>query len=119
MGDSNPDWEVGKFLTERVSEPHVPDVAGAVEYRQESGGPRMTLAILHEYRPNQGDAWVYTLDELARYFERVQSERKQDVPELQGTGELLELAEQEPSPLAQDTIGPYLQTIQLLGQRTA
>ena len=36
-------------------------------------GRQMTVAILHEFVPNVGDAWTYTLDELGRYFERVQS----------------------------------------------
>ena len=120
LGDGlNPDLEVGRFLTGRIPEPHVPDVAGAIEYRREGDGPPMTLAILHEYRANQGDAWVYTLDELSRYLERVQSERMQDVAELRETAELLELAEREPPELAQETIGSYLKAIQLLGQRTA
>ena len=53
--------------------PHVPEVAGALEYRSDSGR-QMTIAVLHEFVPNVGDAWTYTLDELARYFERVQSQ---------------------------------------------
>ena len=33
----------------------------------------MTLAVLHEFVDNVSDAWTYTLDELGRFAERVQS----------------------------------------------
>ncbi|MEX2170577.1 MAG: maltose alpha-D-glucosyltransferase [Pirellulales bacterium] len=68
---SNPDFEIGRQLTEHESIAHVPRVGGAIEYRT-TAGKLMTLAILHEYVPNVGDAWTYTLDELDRYFERMQ-----------------------------------------------
>ncbi len=115
----NPDLEIGKFLTERVPQPNVPDVAGAVEYRQEGGGPSMTLAILHEFRANEGDAWVYTLDELGRFIERIQSAGEYTPSAIEEHAGLLELAQREPPPLARETIGPYLQIAELLGQRTA
>ncbi|MBW3599079.1 MAG: putative maltokinase, partial [Planctomycetes bacterium] len=69
----NPDLEIGRFLTEKAPLEHVPHVAGALEYVA-GKGETMTAAILHQYVPNQGDAWVFTLDELSRYLERVQSE---------------------------------------------
>jgi maltose alpha-D-glucosyltransferase/alpha-amylase len=69
----NPDFEIGRKLTEQANLPHVPKVAGALEYR-DSGNRQMTLAILHEFIPNVGDAWTFTLDELGRYFELVQSQ---------------------------------------------
>ena len=141
----NPDFEIGRQLTEREQFPHVPQVAGALEYHSESGR-QLTLAVLHEYVLNVGDAWIYTLDELVRYFERVQSY----TPELAVTdtaieaaaaeisnatlptapateqeldrasksqGALLDLVEIEPPQLAQETIGGYLYSAELLGQR--
>ena len=64
----NPDWEVGRFLTEKTAFAHTAPVAGALEYRGKQGEP-VTVAILHAFVPNQGDAWRYTLDVLDRYFE--------------------------------------------------
>jgi maltose alpha-D-glucosyltransferase/alpha-amylase len=66
----NPDLEIGRQLTEEHPLPHVPDVAGAVEYHT-AGGQTMTVAILQEFVENIGDGWTYTLEELGRYFERV------------------------------------------------
>ncbi len=143
----NPDFEIGRQLTERDRFPHVPKIAGALEYRGDSGR-QATLAVLHEYVPNVGDAWRYTLDELVRYFERVQSHTPEtgvsDVaaetavadpttttPATYGTdtvnelerakkfqGALLDLLDVEPPPLAQETIGGYLYSAELLGRRT-
>ena len=61
----NPDLEIGRHLTEHHDLAIVPKVAGAAEYQVQSG-ERITLAVLHEFVPNVGDAWTYTLDELAR-----------------------------------------------------
>lgn len=156
----NPDLEIGRFLTERVPLKHAPDVAGALEYTM-GHGDVITVAILNEYLPNQGDAWDYTLDELGRYIERVRS-AEADVPlwaqssmlpasegrdgadtrhsRLDTTAEsgaspqtevlaeivpppqcvsLVKLAEREPPHLAREIIGHYLESAELLGQRTA
>jgi maltose alpha-D-glucosyltransferase/alpha-amylase len=154
----NPDLEVGRFLTERAPLASVPGVAGALEYKPVQG-EAMTFAVLHEYVTNQGDAWVFTLDELGRYIERVQA--APDMMPLPGDGEtpdvasrlvdprasdngqparssesfapedaaqtlrhaknmtLLELSERDPPDLARELIGYYLESAELLGQRTA
>ncbi len=116
----NPDLEIGRFLTERAAFPHVPKVAGAIEYRRGRSRPR-TLAILQEYVPNQGDAWRYTLDELGRFYERaltVPAEERDEVVLPRETG-VLRLAGQTPPAEAIEAIGPYLGSARLLGQRTA
>jgi maltose alpha-D-glucosyltransferase/alpha-amylase len=127
----NPDFEIGRELTEHAQLPHVPKVAGQLEYRDESGR-QMTVAILHEYIPNVGDAWTYTLDELGRYFERVQSlevsgfrvpgsgtEKEQQAIDIVLPASLKDLMELSPPPLARDTVGGYLHSAELLGRRTA
>ena len=112
----NPELELGRFLTERTPFAHVPPTAGTLEYRRGRGTP-MTLGILSGFVPNEGDAWRYTLDTLGRYYERVLTE-KAPPPTVPRRG-LLELAEEEMPPLAQELIGPYLESARLLGQRTA
>ncbi len=114
----NPDLEIGRYLTEVQAFESVPSVAGALEYRKGRAKP-ITLAILQNFIPNEGDAWRYTLDVLGSYFERVMVEQadltKVPVP----TQPLLDLAELEIPELAYETIGTYLGSAQLLGQRTA
>jgi len=115
----NPDLEVGRYLTEKTDLTCVPQVAGALEYRT-ADGPRYTLAVLHEYVANMGDAWVYTLDELGRYLERIESELPGPPPGAAlPSASLLELAERVPTVPAQEMIGPYLSSADLLGRRTA
>jgi maltose alpha-D-glucosyltransferase / alpha-amylase len=78
----NPDLEIGRFLTEVARFEHVPPLAGALQYRRKDGqrGEPFTVALLHGYVENQGDAWRYTLDFLSRFFERVLSRTSTDVP---------------------------------------
>ena len=100
----NPDFEIGRFLTDRIGFTSVPKTAGAIEYR-EAEGASFTLAMLQQLVPNQGDGWRITLDELARYYER---------------GSL------DPAPAgggmhsaARETIGIHLDYAATLGKRTA
>ena len=116
----NPDLEIGRYLTEQTDLSCVPKVAGALEYKDKKG-TRFTLAVLHQFVPNEGDAWVYTLDELDRYFEHIKSELTGSAPaeDMLPRGSLVELIDQEPPELARHVIGTYLESTELLGRRTA
>ncbi len=114
----NPELEVQQFLTERAGFRHVPAVAGAVHYRRSWGQP-MTLAVLEQYVPNEGDAWRLTLDSLSGYFDRVLTGqvKLQDLPAVSRS--LLQTAGVEiPAPV-QELIGPYFETAKLIGRRSA
>jgi maltose alpha-D-glucosyltransferase/alpha-amylase len=112
----NPDAEIGRFLTEEMPFPYISPVAGTIEYRAKKGKP-VSLATLQVFVPNQGDAWQYTLDSLNRYFQYVLAHPTVQVPPIPHKHMLSLL--KEPPALAQDTIGPYLVSAQLLGKRTA
>jgi maltooligosyltrehalose trehalohydrolase len=113
----NPDLELGRFLTERTSFPHIARVAGALEYYRDTGEPT-TVGILHGFIPNRGDAWGYTLEALDRSFTAARAQQSGEhttVPHQP----LLTLAEEDVPPLASALIGPYLASARLLGRRTA
>ena len=112
----NPDVEIGKFLTENTSFTNISQVAGALDY-QRGRGKSFSIAILQSFIPNEGDAWVYTLDFLERYFGEVMTHATVQAPPIPRKP-LLSLLK-EPPTLAKETIGPYLASAQLLGQRTA
>ncbi|HEX9446224.1 MAG TPA: maltose alpha-D-glucosyltransferase [Candidatus Binatia bacterium] len=112
----NPDLEIGRFLTEKAGFGHIPPFAGALECQKEKGEP-LTLGILQGFVPNQGDAWGYTLDSLQGYFEACLAKRIEGAPPLP-QAHVLDLMEKEIPPLAQEMIGPYLRSAELLGQRT-
>jgi maltose alpha-D-glucosyltransferase / alpha-amylase len=113
----NPDLEIGRFLTTKEF-PHVPHLAGALEYRREDG-QWLSLGILSEFIPNAMDAWEYTLDTLARYYDRVQSLPLEDSAVPQVESDILKLAGREIPPLMSDLIATYQELARLLGNRTA
>ncbi len=112
----NPELEIGRFLTERTAFPYISQVAGALEYHRKKS-KIITLATLQSFIPNQGDAWQYTLDSLNRYFQYVLAHPTVQVPPIPQK-HLWPLLK-EPPALAQETIGPYLISVHLLGRRTA
>jgi trehalose synthase-fused probable maltokinase len=61
---TNPEREMTGFLTARARFPHVPQLAGAVEYLP-AEGEAVTLAVLHRFAPNRGDGWSWALGHLA------------------------------------------------------
>jgi maltose alpha-D-glucosyltransferase/alpha-amylase len=112
----NPDVEIGQFLTENTPFINISQVAGSLEYHRGRHKP-LSLAILQSFVPNEGDTWEYTLDFLGRYFEESLAHATVQAPPIPNKP-LLSLPKEPPS-LAQETIGPYLASAQLLGQRTA
>jgi maltose alpha-D-glucosyltransferase / alpha-amylase len=115
----SPDVEIGRYLAGRVE--HVPELVGTIDHQRGVGEEPATVAMLQRFVPNEGDAWVHTLDELERFSERVLS----DPPDAGGRSvpgarsSALTLAAKEIPDAAHDALGPYLDSAILLGTRTA
>jgi maltose alpha-D-glucosyltransferase/alpha-amylase len=112
----NPDLEIGRFLTERKSFAHIPQVAGALEYYGHNGEPA-TLAILTGYVHDQRNAWQYTLDVLDRYFELALAKQGVEIPLIHKS--LIDMVDEDIPIQIQEMMNSYIETAQLLGQRTA
>ncbi len=112
---SNPDLEIGRFLTEKRF-PHVPGVVGAIEAHQNKHP--LALAILQEFVPSEGDCWKYTIDSVGRFYERVLTGQLPNDETLRVEETLLDLSERELPDFAGEYIGTYLELARLLGQRT-
>ena len=97
----NPDFEIGRFLSERTGFDRIPKTAGAIEFDWSGAGPT-TLAILQALVLNQGTGWEHALGELESYYDRVS--RRTDDPS---------------GPDAAETVGAYLDAAATLGRRTA
>ncbi len=93
----NPEFEIGRFLTEVVHYPNCVPVAGVLQHRGADGGVT-TLALVQAYVVHQGDGWDYTLAYLQRQLEFLRG-RAEAMPE--------------------DVHGAYVGLIATLGQRTA
>jgi len=59
------DYEVGAFLTFRARFPHVPPLAGAIEYVP-AAGEVTTLGTLQRYVPSHGDGWSWVVGQLGQ-----------------------------------------------------
>jgi maltose alpha-D-glucosyltransferase/alpha-amylase len=96
----NPDLEISQHLAN--AHPPVAPLAGHIEWRRPGAEPA-TLAVLHQYVPNQGTAWQLALDQLSLFYERVAAlsqEQRHPLPPVRprldpvvedGAGQLLEL----------------------------
>jgi maltose alpha-D-glucosyltransferase/alpha-amylase len=114
---TNPDLEIGRFLTERIPFPHTPPLAGWFELRKGRNEPA-SLAILKGLVTNEGDAWRYTLDSLGGYFEEIMTRHPTADPANVPETSLIELSESEIPQSAQELLGGYISCAQLLGKRT-
>jgi maltose alpha-D-glucosyltransferase/alpha-amylase len=114
----NPDFEIGRFLTEASRFDRIPRVAGAFEYQRADGG-RYIIGILQELIASQGDGWAHAIAELGRYYERASARMCSPDP-LEPDGRApLALIEDSPPPTVLETIGTYLHAAAMLGRRTA
>jgi maltose alpha-D-glucosyltransferase / alpha-amylase len=94
---TQPELEIGRYLTEVARFPNAVPLAGHVEHVAPDGTVT-TLALLQAYVSNQGDGWTYTQNYLGRYLET--------------------RPEGEPVTAA-DTHGAYLALVAILATRTA
>ncbi len=116
----NTDLEVTRFLNEETAFRNTPELAGAIEYRNDRSEPT-TLAVLQKYTPNSGDAWNYTLDAIGRFFERILSDpgATERVAKATPSDALVDLAGKPSPDVAQEFIAAYLADAEMLGRRTA
>jgi len=114
----NPDFEIGRFLTERKF-PRTPALGGALQYLR-SGLEPGTLAIVQAAVKHQGSGWDYTLDDLRRYYEGVVTRLKSTRREARNDQEAREGldAANGPPPFFTRLEHLYLQTATTLGRRT-
>ena len=113
----NPDLEIGRFLTEGGF-PHTAPLLGALEYCRGARTEPRTIGVVYGYVPNEGDAWHYTLDQLSIYYESALRTIPDELTELPAWPSDLSADAPIPAEVA-DAIGPFLDSAELLGRRTA
>ena len=114
----NPDLEIGRFLTERKKFPHIPAVAGWLDYKGKDNR-EMSLGILQAFVPNVGDAWRFTRKSLSSFWKEAGEYAEGPLGSVPQTdGPVAAYKEYLPAK-ALDSIKPYLVAVQLLGRRTA
>ena len=111
----NPDFEIGRQLTEKAGFSRVPAVAGALEHTAVAEAPS-TIAMLQQLVESQDDGWAHATDEVDRYYDLVEG---RPLPTAAAPMSYTALIHAEVPPVARDTIGGYLRTAETLGRRTA
>jgi maltose alpha-D-glucosyltransferase/alpha-amylase len=80
----------------------------------------VALALLHRYVPNEGDAWRHTLAALSQYFDRAVTKPFNELVGQLPAATFVELLQSNTVPaFAGELVGPFLESVKLLGQRTA
>ncbi len=65
--DKNPDYEMSRFLTEKKEYKNTPAYQGSLSIR-DAEDANITIALMQELVPNQGDAWEFMLKEMNKIF---------------------------------------------------
>lgn len=113
----NPDYEISRFLTERMNFKSSPEYKGSISVNFSEGD--ITLGLMQELVPNQGDAWKYMLDEVDRIFSNL-SAKKIKIDKLPNIELFQKLRLNEVPPEIIDWAGlSVILRIQTLARRTA
>ena len=110
----NPDFEIGRQLTETVGFSRVPAVAGAFEYAGIAETPT-TIGILRQLVESQADGWRHATDEVDRFYDQVEPK---PLPAA-GPTTLADMPAAEIPQEIADAMSGYLRPAEMLGRRTA
>ncbi len=113
---SNPEPDVIRALTKHTSFRNFPAYAGALEYSF-NDSVRMTLGLLVDFVPNEGNAWGFARRAVESFFDRVDSAREQLVKYGHNPEEIIKNMPRE-APV--ELFDPFfIEMVELLGKRTA
>ncbi|MFD1161370.1 trehalose synthase [Hwangdonia seohaensis] len=71
FADKNPDYEMSRFLSEKKEYKNTPSYLGSINL-VDSENTNLTIGLLQELIPNEGDAWTYMLKELHKVFSNLE-----------------------------------------------
>ena len=110
----NPDYEIGRYLTEQRRFSRVPAVTGDMHFHFPTEEPT-TVAMMQQLVESQADGWRHATEELSRFYDRIEGRNTPREP-LPGTfGDMIAVR----SPMAVvELMTGYLETALTLGRRT-
>ena len=114
---NNPELDIIKALTEHTSFRNSPAYSGSLEYRSPATG-NMSIGLLVDFIPNEGNAWEFTRNSIENYFDRIRSGKEELMAGYdEKTGDISKLSGGETEDRVFDLF--FLEMIALLGRRTA
>ena len=69
--DKNPDYEMSRFLSEKKGYKNTPAYQGSLNLR-DADNVNITIALMQEMVPNQGDAWEFMSKEMHKIFNNLE-----------------------------------------------
>jgi len=116
--DKNPDYEMSRFLSEKKDFKNTPAYLGGINI-VDSENVYITIALMQQMVPNQGDAWEYMLKELHPVFSNLEH-KNINVNSLPSAELFSRLSIRDVPPEIIDWVGLNLfLKIQILATRTA
>jgi maltose alpha-D-glucosyltransferase/alpha-amylase len=116
--DRNPDYEMSRFLSEKKDFKNTPAYLGSIQII-DSEDTDITIALMQEMVPNDGDAWEYMLKELHKVFSNLEYKNIK-IDQLPKTKDFENLGIRDVPPQIIDWVGLNLfLKIQTLAKRTA
>jgi len=116
--NKNPDYEMSRFLSDKKGYKNTPAYQGSLNII-DSDNLIITIALMQEMVPNQGDAWEYMLEQLHDVFLNIDS-KKIAINKLPNTELFKRLPIHEVPPMIIDWVGlGIFQKLQQLALRTA
>lgn len=114
---TNPDYEISRFLTERMHFENTPRYTGSINLALAEGN--ITLGLMQELVSNQGDAWKFMLEQIDGVFDNLKR-KKIKIDKLPDIAMFKRLRINEIPPEVIDWVGLSLfLRIQTLALRTA
>jgi maltose alpha-D-glucosyltransferase/alpha-amylase len=116
--NKNPDYEMSRFLSEKKNYKNTPAYLGSLSI-VDSEKDNITIGLMQEMVPNEGDAWDYMLKELHKVFLNLEA-KNIHIHKLPETELFERLSIRDVSPRIIDWVGLNLfLKVQKLAERTA
>ncbi|WP_299364203.1 phosphotransferase [Winogradskyella sp.] len=116
--DRNPDYEMSRFLSERKGFKNVPGYLGSIQIKDHEG-VNITIGLMQELVPNDGDAFDYFLKEIHKVFLNLE-QKSIDIKGLPVSKRFHRLSISDIPPQIIDWVGLNLFVkVQKLAERTA
>ena len=116
---TNPDYEISRFLTEVADYPNTPKYAGSINLNVGEENDTITLGLMQDFIPNQGDAWKYFLNEIDEIFSAIKT-KSVDLETIDDVVLYKKIKHVNlPKPLLNWVGGEFFSKIEQLAKRTA
>lgn len=116
--DRNPDYEMSRFLSEKKDFKNTPAYLGSIQIKDYED-TNITIGLMQEMVPNQGDAWDYMLKEFHKVFLNLE-QKNINIKSLPKTDDFGRLDIRDVPPQIIDWVGLNVFTkVQTLAKRTA